>query len=144
MSTPDYTLETGDNPITENTTEHIRRMMNKLSAEDWRRRQKVWSAFFAHHADQRSFPRKKEPYSSLVIKIMTETIWTNKRKKRYNLTECSDIMEENIMDSQLTLGECIFTRELNDQLWATLKQFWDKKMGNKGLIPCNLATFDKR
>ncbi|PRP72915.1 hypothetical protein PROFUN_17049 [Planoprotostelium fungivorum] len=22
--------------------------------------------------------------------------------------------------------ECIFTRELNDQLWAILKQFWDK------------------
>ncbi|PRP75774.1 hypothetical protein PROFUN_08768 [Planoprotostelium fungivorum] len=74
-------------------------------------------------------------------------------------------MEESITDShQHALGECIFTRELNDQLWATLKQFWDKskirtenilpwfstsdydqyewnlpeEMGNKGLIPCNL------
>ncbi|PRP76558.1 hypothetical protein PROFUN_14736 [Planoprotostelium fungivorum] len=54
------------------------------------------------------------------------------------------------MDShQHVLGECIFTRELNDQLWATLKQFWDKnydqyewnlpeEMGNEGLIPRNL------
>ncbi|PRP83179.1 hypothetical protein PROFUN_09343 [Planoprotostelium fungivorum] len=92
--TPEYTLETGDKPITENTREHIRRMMNKLSTEDWRRRQK----------------------------------------------------------------------RLNDQLWAHLKQFWDKskiqtenilpwfstsdydqyewnlpeEMGNKGLIPRNL------
>ncbi|PRP73806.1 hypothetical protein PROFUN_16439 [Planoprotostelium fungivorum] len=81
----------------------------------------------------RSLPKKKEPYSNLITKIMTGTIWTNKRKKQYNLTEddsckfCSDIMEESIMDShQHTLGECIFTRELNDQLWTTLKQFWDK------------------
>ncbi|PRP75255.1 hypothetical protein PROFUN_15817 [Planoprotostelium fungivorum] len=67
------------------------------------------------------------------------------------------------MDShQHALGECIFTRQLNDQLWATLKQFWDKskirteniwfstsdynqyewnlpeEIGNKGLIPRNL------
>ncbi|PRP81112.1 hypothetical protein PROFUN_01946 [Planoprotostelium fungivorum] len=170
-STPDYTLETGDKPITENTREHIRRIMNNLSTEDWRRRQKVWSAFFTHHADQRSLPRKKEPYSNLITKIMTGTIWTNKRKKQYNLTEddsckfCSDIMDESILDShQHVLGECILTRELNDQLWANLKQFWDKskiqtenilpwfstsdydqyewnlpeEMGNKGLIPRNL------
>ncbi|PRP89347.1 hypothetical protein PROFUN_02221 [Planoprotostelium fungivorum] len=62
------------------------------------------------------------------------------------------------------MNQCIFTRELNDQLWATPKQFWDKskirtenilpwfstsdydqyewnlpeEMGNKGLIPRNL------
>ncbi|PRP73345.1 hypothetical protein PROFUN_16822, partial [Planoprotostelium fungivorum] len=96
-STPDYTLETGD---------------------------------------QHSLPKKKEPYSNLITKIMTGTIWTNKRKKQYNLTEdsckfCSDIMEESIMDShQHTLGECIFTRELNDQLWATLKRFWDKRVNS--------------
>ncbi|PRP73893.1 hypothetical protein PROFUN_16498, partial [Planoprotostelium fungivorum] len=127
--------------------------------------------FFTCDADPRSLPKKKEPYSNLITKIMTGTIWTNKRKKQYNLTEddsckfCSDIMEESITDShQQALGECIFTREMNDQLWATLKQFWDKskirtenilpwfstsdydqyewnlpeEMGNKGLIPCNL------
>ncbi|PRP79927.1 hypothetical protein PROFUN_05903, partial [Planoprotostelium fungivorum] len=61
-------------------------------------------------------------------------------------------------------GRMYFSRELNDQLWVTLKQFWDKskirtenilpwfstsdyyqyewnlpeEMGNKGLIPRNL------
>lgn len=176
-SKPDYTLETGDKPITENTREHIRRMMNNSLTEDWRRRQKVWSAFFTHHADQCSLPKKKEPYSNLITKIMTGTIWTNKRKKRYNLTEddrckfCSDIMEERILDShQHVLGECILTRELNGQLWANLKQFWNKnkirsenilpwfstsdydqyawnlpeEMGNKGLIPCNLRQKIRR
>ncbi|PRP74371.1 hypothetical protein PROFUN_16211, partial [Planoprotostelium fungivorum] len=100
------------------------------------RRQKVWSAFFTCHADPRSLPKKKEPYSNLITKIMTGTIWTNKRKKQYNFTEddsckfCSDIMEESIMDShQHALGECIFTRELNDQLWATLKQL-GQDLGN--------------
>ncbi|PRP87835.1 6-pyruvoyl tetrahydrobiopterin synthase-like [Planoprotostelium fungivorum] len=89
--------------------------------------------------DPHSLPEKKEPYSNLITKIMT--IWTNKRKKQYNLTEddsckfCSDTMEESIMDShQHALGECIFTRELNDQLWATLKQFWDKNCRHQ-LIP---------
>ncbi|PRP73995.1 hypothetical protein PROFUN_16348 [Planoprotostelium fungivorum] len=161
----------GGRLITENTRENVRRMMNNLSTEDWRDRQRVWSVFFTCHADPRSLPKKKEPYSNLITKIMTGTIWTNKRKKQYNLTEddsckfCSDIMEESIMDShQHALGECIFTRELNDQLWATLKHFRDKsnirtenilpwfstsdydqyewnlpeEMGNKGLIPRNL------
>ncbi|PRP76557.1 hypothetical protein PROFUN_14735, partial [Planoprotostelium fungivorum] len=84
-STPDYTLETGGRLITENTREHIRRMMNNLSTEDWRDRQKVWLAFFTCQADPRSLPKKKEPYSNLITKIMTGTIWTNKRKKQYNL-----------------------------------------------------------
>ncbi|PRP76423.1 hypothetical protein PROFUN_12035, partial [Planoprotostelium fungivorum] len=91
----------------------------------------------------RSLPKKKEPYSNLITKIMMGTIWTNKRKKQYNLTEddsckfCSDIMEESIMDShQHALGECVFTRELNDQLWATLKQFWDKsKIRTENILP---------
>ncbi|PRP74820.1 hypothetical protein PROFUN_15912 [Planoprotostelium fungivorum] len=85
--------------------------------------------------------------------------WLEKNKSPYRLALANLIA---IMDShQHTLGECIFTRELNDQLWATLKQFWDKnkirtenilpwfstsdydqyewnlpeEMGNKGLIP---------
>ncbi|PRP75773.1 hypothetical protein PROFUN_08767 [Planoprotostelium fungivorum] len=31
--------------------------------------------------DPHSLPKKKEPYSNLITKIMTGTIWTNKRKK---------------------------------------------------------------
>lgn len=79
-STPDYTLETGGRIITENTREHIRRMMNNLSTENWRDRQKVWSAFFTCHADPRSLPKKKEPYSNLITKIMTGTIWTTRER----------------------------------------------------------------
>ncbi|PRP79019.1 hypothetical protein PROFUN_13261 [Planoprotostelium fungivorum] len=102
---------------------------------------KVQSAFFTHHADQHTFPRKKEPYSNLITKIMTGTIWTNKRKKQYNLTERSDIMEESILDShQHVLGECILTREL----WANLKQFWDKTTSNIQKVNSDAQTLAPR
>ncbi|PRP82019.1 hypothetical protein PROFUN_03709 [Planoprotostelium fungivorum] len=47
-------------------------------------------------------------------------------------------MEESITDSnQHALGECIFTRELNNQLWATLKH--NKGLNINSII---LATFN--
>ncbi|PRP85361.1 hypothetical protein PROFUN_07069 [Planoprotostelium fungivorum] len=63
--------------------------------------------------------------------------------KQYNLTEdascrfCSDMMEGSILDYyQHILGECIITRELNDQLWVNLKEFWDKsKIQTENILP---------
>ncbi|PRP73669.1 hypothetical protein PROFUN_16727, partial [Planoprotostelium fungivorum] len=54
--------------------------------------------------------QEERTIQQLTTKIMTGTIWTNKRKKQYKLTEDD--------------------RQLNDQLWATLKQFWDKTVVN--------------
>ncbi|PRP73322.1 hypothetical protein PROFUN_16829 [Planoprotostelium fungivorum] len=128
--------------------EHIRRRMNKLSTEDWRRTQK--------QPDYKNYDRDN------LDKQEKETIQPPEDDR---CKFCSDIMEGSIIDShQHVLGECILTRELNDQLWANLKQFWDKskiqtenilpwfstsdyvqyewnlpkEMRNKGLIPRNL------
>lgn len=133
-----------------NTRRKIRTLLYQQARTQWKTTQPKWSAFTNELAWSGSLPNKYDKYANLTCKIMTGTIWTNKRKFQrmkkadQDLDEikdkcetCSEILGENITEShEHVLGECLRTIMQKEELWEEIKRLAHKlEINMEGLSP---------